>query len=305
MSGGHVHGSGNGNGHAGARYRWRLAVSFTLAAGFFAVELTVGLLSGSLAVLSDAGHLAADVLTLGVALAATRIATRKDTTGRRTFGSYRAEVFASGLAVLVMAGVSVYIAVEAITRIGKQPEVNGTPMVVVGAVGLVINVVGILLLRAGSTESLNVKGAYLEAVADAAGSLGVLAAGVLVTLTGQGWWDTVVALAIGVFVMARAIMLGREVIAVLGQHAPAGMDPNEITAALAAVPGVQQVHDLHVWTLTSGMHVASAHLVTANDAPTHSVLDAARQTLADRFALTHATLQVEPTSHTGCDEITW
>lgn len=305
MSGGHVHGSGNGNGHAGARYRWRLAVSFTLAAGFFAVELTVGVLSGSLAVLSDAGHLAADVLTLGVALAATRIATRKDTTGRRTFGSYRAEVFASGLAVLVMAGVSVYIAVEAITRIGKQPEVNGTPMVVVGAVGLVINVVGILLLRAGSTESLNVKGAYLEAVADAAGSVGVLAAGVLVSLTGQGWWDTVVALAIGVFVMARAIMLGREVVAVLGQHAPAGMDPNEITAALAAVPGVQQVHDLHVWTLTSGMHVASAHLVTANDAPTHSVLDSARQTLADRFALTHATLQVEPTSHTGCDEITW
>ena len=276
-----------------------------LVAGFFAVELIVGLLSGSLAVLSDAGHLAADVVTLGAALAATRIATRKDTTGRRTFGSYRAEVFASGLAVLVMAGVSVYIAVEAINRIGTHPEVSGTPMLVVGAVGLAINVMGILLLRGGSAESLNVKGAYLEAVADAAGSLGVLAAGVLVSLTGQGWWDTVVALAIGVFVMARAIMLGREVIAVLGQHAPAGMDPNEITAALAAVPGVQQVHDLHLWTLTSGMHVASAHLVTANDAQTHSVLDFARQTLADRFALTHATLQVEPASHTGCEEITW
>ncbi len=303
MSGGHVHGTGNG--HAGTRYRGRLAVSFSLVAGFFAVELTVGLLSGSLAVLSDAGHMAADVVTLGAALAATRIATRKDATGRRTFGSYRAEVFASGLAVLVMAGVSVYIAVEAITRIGKQPEVNGTPMLVVGAVGLAVNVVSILLLRAGSTESLNVKGAYLEAVADAAGSLGVLTAGVLVSLTGQGWWDTLVALAIGVFVMARAIMLGREVIAVLGQHAPAGMDPNEITAALAAVPGVEQVHDLHVWTLTSGMHVASAHLVTANDVLTHSVLDSARQTLADRFALTHATLQVEPASHTGCEEITW
>ncbi|HEY5183444.1 MAG TPA: cation diffusion facilitator family transporter [Actinomycetes bacterium] len=303
MSGGHGHGTATG--HAGARYQWRLAVSLTLVAGFFAVELIVGLLSGSLAVLSDAGHLAADVVTLGAALAATRIATRKDTTGRRTFGSYRAEVFASGLAVLVMAGVSVYIAVEAINRIGTHPEVSGTPMLVVGAVGLAINVMGILLLRGGSAESLNVKGAYLEAVADAAGSLGVLAAGVLVSLTGQGWWDTVVALAIGVFVMARAIMLGREVIAVLGQHAPAGMDPNEITAALAAVPGVQQVHDLHLWTLTSGMHVASAHLVTANDAQTHSVLDFARQTLADRFALTHATLQVEPASHTGCEEITW
>jgi len=303
VSGGHGHGTATG--HAGARYQWRLAVSLTLVAGFFAVELIVGLLSGSLAVLSDAGHLAADVVTLGAALAATRIATRKDTTGRRTFGSYRAEVFASGLAVLVMAGVSVYIAVEAINRIGTHPEVSGTPMLVVGAVGLAINVMGILLLRGGSAESLNVKGAYLEAVADAAGSLGVLAAGVLVSLTGQGWWDTVVALAIGVFVMARAIMLGREVIAVLGQHAPAGMDPNEITAALAAVPGVQQVHDLHLWTLTSGMHVASAHLVTANDAQTHSVLDFARQTLADRFALTHATLQVEPASHTGCEEITW
>ena len=311
MSGGHGHGHGsatgsrNGAGHPGTRYRGRLAVSFSLVAGFFAVELTVGLLSGSLAVLSDAGHMAADVVTLGAALAATRIATRKDATGRRTFGSYRAEVFASGLAVLVMAGVSVYIAVEAINRIGTEPEVSGTPMLVVGAVGLAVNVVSILLLRAGSTESLNVKGAYLEAVADAAGSLGVLTAGVLVSLTGQGWWDTVVALAIGVFVMARAVMLGREVIAVLGQHAPAGMDPNEITAALAAVPGVQQVHDLHVWTLTSGMHVASAHLVTENDAQTHGVLDSARQTLADRFHLTHATLQVEPASHTGCEEITW
>ncbi|WP_040883430.1 cation diffusion facilitator family transporter [Janibacter sp. HTCC2649] len=299
MSGGHSHGS------AGGAHRWRLQLAFVLIAGYFVVELVAGLLSGSLALLSDAGHMAADVVALGAALVATRIATRPDSTGRRTFGSYRAEVFASGLAVLLMLGVSVYIAVEAIGRIGGEAEVSSGPMLIVGGVGLVVNLIALLLLRGGASDSLNVKGAYFEVVADTVGSVGVIVAGIMVSATGNAWWDTGIALAIAVFVAVRAIMLGREVLTVLGQHAPAGMAPDEVEQALSAVPGVTNVHDLHVWTLTSGMNVATAHLMTGEDADAHAVLDAARTVMRTQFGVEHATLQVEPDTHTGCQEVTW
>ncbi|MDT9692564.1 cation diffusion facilitator family transporter [Streptomyces sp. P9(2023)] len=298
----HSHGAG---GHASGRHRWRLAVSFGLIASFFGVELAYGLLSGSLALLSDAGHMAADVVALGAALVATRIATRPDTTGRRTYGSYRAEVFASLLSVLLMLGVAVYVVIEAIGRIGASAEVAAGPMLVVGAIGLAVNLVAMLLLRAGASESLNVKGAYMEVVADTAGSVGVIVAGWLVAATGQPVWDTVIALAIGAFISVRAVALGREVFAVLGQHAPAGMDPADVADDLASVDGVKDVHDLHLWTLTSGMNVATAHLVTADGANNHAVLDQARDLLRDRHGVAHATLQVEPSDHHGCDRVGW
>ncbi|MEU1724759.1 cation diffusion facilitator family transporter [Nonomuraea sp. NPDC005692] len=298
-------GVGHGHGHAGARHRWRLAVSFVLIGGFFLVELVYGLISGSLALMSDAGHMAADVVTLGAALVATRIAARPDTTGRRSYGSYRAEVFASLLAVILMLGVAVYVVAEAIGRIGGPAEVSSGPMLVVGALGLVVNLIALLLLRSGASESLNVKGAYLEVVADTAGSVGVIAAGWLITATGQVFWDTVIALAIGVFVAVRAISLGRQVFAVLGQHVPEGMDAAVVAADLAAIEGVRDVHDLHLWTLTSGMNVATAHLVTGDQSDNHSVLDQARDLLRTRHGVAHATLQVEPDGHIGCDEVGW
>jgi cobalt-zinc-cadmium efflux system protein len=276
-----------------------------LVAGFFLVELLAAVASGSLALLSDAGHMAADVVALGAALVATRIATRKDTTGRRTFGSYRAEVFASGLAVLLMLGVSVYIAVEALRRVGTPTHVASTAMLVVGALGLAINVAALLLLRGGAEESMNVKGAYLEVVADTLGSVGVIAAGVMVSVTGKSWWDTGIALAIALFVAVRAVMLGRQVLAVLGQHAPSQLEPSDVVAALSTVPGVEDVHDLHVWTLTSGMNVATAHLMTIDNADPHAVLDEARHVMRSRFGMEHATLQVEPRTHTGCKELAW
>ncbi|MGW4959076.1 cation diffusion facilitator family transporter [Nonomuraea sp. NPDC004186] len=298
-------GAGHGHGHAGSRHRWRLAVSFALIGSFFVVELAYGLISGSLALMSDAGHMAADVVTLGAALVATRIATRPDTTGRRSYGSYRAEVFASLLAVVLMLGVALYVVAEAVGRIGGPAEVSSGPMLVVGAIGLVVNLIALLLLRAGAGESLNVKGAYLEVVADTAGSVGVIIAGGLVSATGQTFWDTVVALAIGVFVAVRAISLGRQVFAVLGQHVPEGMDATAVAQDLAAIDGVRDVHDLHLWTLTSGMNVATAHLVTADQNGNHAVLDQARDVLLRRHGVAHATLQVEPANHTGCDELGW
>ena len=304
MGANHAHG-GAATGHAGGRHRWRLAVSFGMVAAFFVVELVAGLLTGSLALLSDAGHMAADVVALGAALTATKIAVRPDTSGRRTYGSYRAEVFASGLSVLLMLGVSVYVVVEAFRRIGEVVEVDTGLMMVVGAIGLVVNVVSIALLRAGASESLNVRGAYMEVVADAAGSVGVIIAGLLVLSTGEPWWDTVVALAIGLFVAVRAIGLGRQVLAVLGQHAPAGVDLGRMTTELNAIDGVADVHDLHAWTLTSGMNVATAHLVLASGGEAHDVLQSAQSMLRSTYAIEHATLQVEerPTAH--CEEVTW
>ncbi len=293
---------GSGHGHAGARHRWRLAAAFGLVAAYFLVELSAGLITDSLALLSDAGHMAADVVALGSALAATRMATRRDTTGRRTFGSYRAEVFASGLTVLLMLGASAYVGIEALRRIGNDVDVATGPMIVVGGIGLLVNLVALMLLRGGAAESLNVKGAYLEVMADTVGSVGVVAAGLLVAGTGNNDWDTIVAVAIAVFVAVRAVLLGREVLAVLGQHAPAGMDPAEVESALREVGGVEQVHDLHLWTLTSGMHVATAHLVASCDAA--PVLAEARELLLTRYGVEHATLQIESDAR-HCDEVSW
>lgn len=298
------HGHGHVEAHAGGRHRWRLAVAFVLVAAFFVVELVSGLVSGSLALLSDAGHMAADVATLGAALVATRIATRADPTGRRTFGSYRAEVFASGFAVLLMLGVSVYIVVEAVGRMGSAPEVASGTMLLVGGLGLAVNLVALVLLRGGAAESLNVKGAYVEVVADAVGSVGVIAAALLVASTGNAVWDSVVALAIAAFVAVRAVLLGREVVAVLGQHAPRQVEPTELVTALTAVEGVTDVHDLHVWTLTSGMDVATVHLVAATDA-TADVLATATALLRERFGIAHATIQVESRDQAHCSGADW
>ncbi|GAB2445304.1 cation diffusion facilitator family transporter [Nocardioides hungaricus] len=302
MGAGHGHGGG---GHAGGRHRWRLQLAFGLVGTFFVVELVFGLLSGSLALISDAGHMAADVVALGAALTATKLAARPDRTGRRTYGSYRAEIFASGFTVLIMLGVSAYVVIAALRRIGETVEIETGPMLVVGALGLLINIISIVLLRGGSKESLNVKGAYYEVIADAAGSVGVIVAGVLVAATGDSWWDTLVALAIGAFVAVRAVMLGREVLAVLGQHVPQGIELDAVVRDLEAVPGVVDVHDLHVWTLTSGMHVATAHLVVDDAAQSQAALEQAREVMRRNHDLEHATLQVEVGTTKECAETTW
>ena len=301
----HAQGGGATAGHAGARHRWRLQVAFALIAAFFGVEFVFALLSGSLALLSDAGHMASDVVALGAALVATTVATRPDSTGRRTYGSYRAEILASGLAVLLMLGVASYVVVAAIGRIGDPVEVQTGPMIIVGAIGLGVNLAALLLLRGGSTESLNVKGAYLEVAADTAGSVGVLAAGWLVAATDNAIWDTVVALAIGIFVAIRAVILGRQVLAVLAQHVPESVDIDEVTTDLAAIPGVRDVHDLHLWTLTSGMLVATAHLVSDEGAQTPDLLEGAKEVLRDKHGVLHATLQVEPARSRECHELDW
>lgn len=298
----HQHGPAE---HAGGRHRGRLAIVLALVATFMVVEVVAALMSGSLALLSDAGHMAADVVTLAAALVATRFATRPDSTGTRTYGSYRAEVFASGVAVLVMLAVAVYVVVESLDRIGGSPEIPTWPMLVVGALGLAVNAVSLILLRAGAKESLNVKGAYMEVIADAAGSVGVLVAAGLMILTGSPVWDVVVALAIGLFVAVRAVILGREVLGVLGQHAPRGFDVEAAAHDLTQLDGVDDVHDLHAWTLTSGMNVATAHLLLREGADPRATLIRAQETLRDVHGIAHATLQLEDSPSSQCHDVRW
>lgn len=301
----HSHGPAPAVGHAGAAQRRRLAVAVVLIGGFFVVELVAGLLSGSLALLSDAGHMAADVVTLSAALAATVLAARPSRDGRRTFGNYRLEVFAALLAVLIMLVVAVAVTLGGIRRLGAPVEVDTAPMLVVGVLGLAVNLVVLRMLRDGAGESLNVKGAYLEVLGDTLGSVGVIVAAVLIRATGASVIDTVVALAVGAFIAVRAVLLAREVLAVLGQAAPAGIDPQRVEADLRALAGVADVHDLHLWTLTSGMEVATVHLVVEAGTDPHPVLDAAQELLGERHGIAHATVQTEPTDHHGCLEIGW
>jgi cobalt-zinc-cadmium efflux system protein len=240
-----------------------------------------------------------------MALAAIHAANRARHADARTYGLYRLEILAALANAALLFGVCGYVIVEAIRRFSDPPDVASVPVLVVGCVGLAINVVGFVLLREGAGESLNVRGAYLEVVADALGSLGVIVGAIIMGTTGWDRVDPIVGVAIGVFIVPRAYRLGRDALRVLVQAAPHGMDVSEIRATLGEIPGVEDVHDLHVWTLTSDMHVLTAHLVVGDDTPTQPVLASARTSLSDRFGLDHATLQVERGHSDDCAEMSW
>ncbi|HYV60220.1 MAG TPA: cation diffusion facilitator family transporter [Acidimicrobiia bacterium] len=303
----HVHGHEHGTpaGRAGARYAGRLRIAFVLAAAFLIVEAVTAFLAGSLALLSDAAHLLTDAVGIGMALAAIRLADHAGGDRSRTFGLYRLEILAALANAVLLFVVTGYVLVAAILRQGSEPSVEAGPMLVVAVLGLVVNVVSVVLLRSGAGESLNVEGAYLDVVADSVASVGVIAAAVVIAVTGWEPIDALVAVAIGVWIVPRAWRLAASAVRILIQAAPAGFDVGRLQTDLAAVPGVVDVHDLHVWTLTSDMDVASAHLMVAVGTDPHGVLDQARDVLRQGYDIAHATLQVEPDDHTGCAEVTW
>ena len=309
MGAGHDHGHGLSSQRAGSRHRHRLAISFGLIAAFFVVEAVAGLLTGSLALLSDAGHMLTDVVGLGMALAAIQLADRHRDAGhhdtQHTFGLYRLEILAAFVNALLLVGVAVYVLVEAVRRIGGEPDIDTGPMLVVAVLGLAVNLVAFDLLREGAKESINVQGAYLEVVADTLGSVGVIIAAVLLDVFGWTWVDPLVGALIGLWILPRTIRLGSQAVRILLQAAPPDLDLHALRADLAALPDVVDVHDLHVWTLTSEMENATAHLVIEPGVDGHRVLDQARSLLQDRYRIAHATLQVEPSDHTGCDELEW
>lgn len=302
---GHDHNHGAAAMRAGARHVRPLLISFLLVVAFMVVQVATSLITGSLALLSDAGHMATDALGLGMALAAIHAASNARVHPQRTFGLYRLEILAAFVNAILLFGVAGYVLYEAASRLGEERDVASTPVLVVGIVGLVVNVIAFLLLRSGSKESLNMQGAYLEVVSDMLGSIGVIVAAIVWGITDWTWVDPVIGAAIGLFILPRAWRLGRQALRVLVQSAPERLDVPALLAELGAIEGVVDVHDLHVWTLTSDMEVATAHLMVAAGTDHHAVLDAARALLAEHHGITHATLQVEPEDHHGCDELTW
>jgi cobalt-zinc-cadmium efflux system protein len=290
---------------AGARYSGRLQVAFVAIAGFFVAQVVVALATGSLALLSDAGHMLTDTVGLGLALTAIVVASRTARDRGRTYGLYRLEVLAALANALLLVAVAVYVLVEAALRIGDHPDVPGMPVLVMGCIGLAVNLGVLVGLREGSRESMNVRGAYLEVLGDSLGSLGVVVAAVVLLAFEWEPIDAIVGVAIGLFMVPRALRLAWDALRVLSQIAPAHVDVDALTADLTAIPGVVDVHDVHVWTLTSAMEVATAHVMVRLGTDHHAVLDHARTVLRDRYGIDHATLQVEPEDHTGCEEMTW
>ncbi|MPZ73576.1 MAG: cation diffusion facilitator family transporter [Nitriliruptorales bacterium] len=302
---GHSHGEAR-HASGGARHRRNLSRALVLIGTFFVVELVAALWTGSLALLGDAGHMLTDVLGLGMALAAiTAAASRRSMSSQRSFGLYRLEILAALANAVLLLGVAGYVLYEAVSRLAAPPEVTAGPMLVVAVGGLLVNLAAFRLLREGASESLNVRGAYLEVMADTLASIGAIVAGTIMVVTGWAYADPLVALGIGVFIAPRAWRLGGEALRILLQAAPANLPVAQVREELSRIEDVLDVHDMHVWTLTSEMEVVSAHLVIAAGGDPHATLDRARDLLQGTYGVTHATLQVEPDDHQGCDELHW
>lgn len=290
---------------AGTRFKGRLTVALVLVATFMVVEVVAGFLTNSLALLSDAGHMATDALGLGMALAAIMVADRADSSGGHTFGLYRLEIIAALANAMLLFAVAGYVVYEAIQRLGQPPEVLSGSMLVVAAGGLAVNVVGWWLLRPGAAESINLEGAYLEVLADLIGSIGVIIAALIIRFTGWMHADALFGVAIGLFILPRAWRLARRSLRIMIQAAPQDLDLDQVQTDLVSIDGVSEVHDLHVWTLTSGMDVASAHLIASEPVDPHTILDRASTVLREQYGIAHATLQIEPDTHRECTEVAW
>lgn len=282
---------GHDHGIEGAKER-NLWIVLGLTATFMFAEIVGGLLTNSLALLSDAAHMFTDAAALAIALAAIRFGKRA-ADEKRTFGYYRFEILAAAFNAAVLVVVAAYILYEAYQRFRDPPEIQSIGMLVIATIGLAVNFAGMRILRGGAESSLNIKGAYMEVWADALGSLGVIVAAIVIYFTRWVWVDAVVAGGIGLWVLPRTWKLLQESFNILLEGVPHDVELDKIERALLSTPGVCEIHDLHVWALTSGKNSLTAHLVLAEDGDEQAVLRSATEMLAERFSLRHVTLQIE------------
>ena len=270
-----------------------------LTSTFLIAEVISGVLLNSLALLADAAHMFTDAAALGIALVAVRLA-RRPADARRPYGYHRVEILAAAFNALLLFAVAIYILYEAWQRFNSPAEVQPTGMMVVAALGLVINLISMRLLSKGKNRSLNLKGAYLEVWSDMLGSIGVIAAAVIIRYTGWAWVDTLVAVGIGLWVLPRTWILLKGAVNILLEGVPEDVDFKAVEQSLAAEPGVTGVHDLHIWSLTSGKHSLSSHIVFDRDVvEAGQMLAALRRMLSERFDMHHVTLQLE---HMPCED---
>lgn len=285
MAAGHDHGASNSN--AGA-----LTKALALTTGFLVVEIIGGIYTGSLALISDAAHMMTDTAGLAIALAGVKIG-ELAADNRRTFGYKRFEILAAAGNAILLFLVAGYILFEGCKRLVGTAEVQSLPMLVIAAIGLVVNLISMRLLGHGKSSSLNIKGAYLEVYSDMLGSIGVIAAAAIIWLTGWTWVDAIVAIGIGLWVLPRTWQLLKETTNILLEGVPDGIDLDAVAAELRKTPGVRDLHDLHIWAVTSGAPSLSAHIVLANGAASDAVRVAANQMLDEKFEIEHTTLQIE------------
>jgi cobalt-zinc-cadmium efflux system protein len=303
MGAGHDHGHAHGapaGGTATAAYRGRLRVALSITLTVMVVEIIGGVVADSLALVADAAHMATDALGLGMALLAIRFANLPPS-DRRTFGYARAEILAALANCLLLLGVGGYVLYEAIQRFVTPAGTAAGPTIVFGLVGLVANMISLTLLMRGQKDSLNVRGAFLEVAADALGSLAVILSAVVILATDWQAADPIASLVIGLMIVPRTWKLLRETLDVLLEAAPKGVDIAEVRSHILALDGVEDVHDLHAWTITSGMPVLSAHVVVRSDVLSafghEKMLHELQGCLGDHFDVEHCTFQLEPSGH--------
>lgn len=297
---------GEGHSHTGGipsaagRHRKPLYAALALTLTYMTAEVVGGIWTGSLALIADAAHMATDAGGLALALFAIYFA-QKAANSQKTYGYLRTEILAALVNAVVLLLLTVYILYEAYQRFLVPPEILGGPMLAVAAVGLVVNLISMKLLSAGSSESLNVQGAYFEVFSDMLGSLGVIAAALIVMFTGWTLADPIIGAGIGLFIIPRTWRLLNQAVHILMEGVPSDVKVPELEKALQQISGVTAVHDLHVWTITSGVNSLTAHLVVADMQDAAAVLKAAKLILEDKFEIHHATIQVEDEAIRGAE----
>lgn len=283
---------GHEHDHGGSTNTRRLALTLGLVVLYMGIEIVGGLASGSLALLADAGHMLSDAGALGLTLFAMHFA-RRPATGQRTFGSYRAEILAALANGATLVAIALFIFVEAVERFRTPPEVQGPLMLAVACGGLVVNAAGLWILGSQHERNLNMRGAWLHVATDALGSVQAIVAAGLIWAFGWRWVDPLASVLIGVLVIYSSWSLLKQSVSVLMEQAPPHIDVDEVHSALLALPQVSSVHDLHVWTITSGFVALSAHVTCAGDGERDALLVAAQQLLETRFSIRHTTIQID------------
>lgn len=292
---------GSGHSHAApaGQNEKPLWIALFLTSTFLTAEIIGGILTNSLALISDAAHMFTDAAALAISLAAIRIG-KRPADGQRTFGYYRFEILAAAFNAMLLFMVALYILYEAYQRLQNPPAIQSGAMLIIAAFGLVINVISMRLLSGGKDGSLNVKGAYLEVWSDMLGSIGVIIGALVIRWTGWGWVDSAIAVAIGLWVLPRTWTLLKASMNVLLEGVPEGLGIAEVGAAISGIAGVTNVHDLHVWSITSGKSSLTAHVVCAANTTDHQrLLDSVRALIADKFDIHHSTIQIE---RTACEQ---
>src|SRR6478735_3068811 len=302
MGHGHDHGHAAGRAEDRARLRWVLGVTVVV----LAFEVVGAFVTGSLALLADAGHMATDAAAVVLALGASYVASRP-AGPRSTFGLHRAEILAAMVNAVVLLVVCGYLAYAGISRLADPTSVDAGPMIAFAAVGLVANAVSLVILKRSDTGSLNLRGAANEVLADLVGSILAVLAGVVILLWGWDRADSIASLVIAVLILPRSLVLLRDSASILLENAPAGMDLADVRRHLMEMPGVVDVHDLHAWTITSGMPSLSAHVTVTQEAlAEHGVgglLDQLSRCTAEHFDVRHSTFQVEPVTHRSHEDL--